>query len=249
MTGAEEKQFVEGLVANYLTANDNLQVRLIKDLILRTFAPFVRRGRGLELGCEIGYMSERLAKLVDHLDIVDGSPTFLDQVRKLGIPNAGYHCGLIEEFEPRERYDSVFASHILEHFVDVPRVLEMIGRALKPEGHLLVAVPNARAASRQLARHMGIIKDLYELTPNDHRGGHRRVYDGVLLARELESAGFEIVVQGGVMFKPFADFQMDKLIEVGVVGPEQVDGLFRLGRDYPDLCADVYAIARYRGRA
>jgi hypothetical protein len=91
---------------------------------------------------------------------------------------------------------------------------------------------------------MGLVESLYELTPNDLRGGHRRVYDRVTLNRELELAGFDVVSQGGIFFKPFADFQMDKLIDFGIIGEPQLEGLYKLGYEYPDFCADVYVIAR-----
>ena len=91
---------------------------------------------------------------------------------------------------------------------------------------------------------MGLISNLYDLTPNDLRGGHRRVYDQVTLRRELELAGFEFVVQGGIFFKPFADFQMDTLIDTGILGEQQLQGLYNLGNQYPDMCADVYAIVK-----
>jgi len=241
---SDEKKFIEGLVPEYVTSANSSQTRLMRELMIRTFKPFIQGGRSLELGSEIGYMSERIASLVDHLDIVDGSEEFLAQVKKRQIPNASYHCSLFEEFQPEPVYDYVFASHILEHLIDVQVVLDMVRKALKPRGYLFVTVPNARAISRQLARHMGIVDSLYGLTPNDHRGGHRRVYDRVLLARDLEAGGFDIIVQGGILFKPFADFQMDKLIDIGILGQEQCEGLFKLGHEYPDMCADIYAIAR-----
>ncbi|MDD4871213.1 MAG: class I SAM-dependent methyltransferase, partial [Kiritimatiellae bacterium] len=243
-TGTDEKMFLDNLVPGYITSDQSSQIRLMRELMIRTFAPYVRGGRGLELGCEIGYMSERLARLVDHLDIVDGTEEFLKQTQARAIPNVRCITGLFEEFHPDEPYDYVFATHVLEHVADVSIVLRMVRLALKPGGLLLVAVPNARAISRQLARHMGLLDDLYALTPNDIRGGHRRVYDRVLLNRDLETAGFEIVAQGGILFKPFADFQMDKLIDMEVIGPQQQEGLFRLGHEYPDQCADIYAIVR-----
>jgi 2-polyprenyl-3-methyl-5-hydroxy-6-metoxy-1,4-benzoquinol methylase len=244
--GPDEKHYLESLVPNYITSDDSSQVRLMRDMIIHTFKPFIHGGFALELGCEIGYMSEHIAPMFERLDIVDGSEEFLNHVRSRGIPNARYIHMLFEEFRANSAYDSVFASHVLEHLVDVSIVLRMIRFALKSTGYLFATVPNARALSRQLARHMGLIDDLYELTPNDHRGGHRRVYDQVLLARDVEAAGFEIIAQGGILFKPFADFQMDKLIDVGVLGPRQCEGLYRLGREYPDMCADTYVIARVK---
>lgn len=243
---SNEKKFIKSLVSNYITSDDSSQVRLMRDLIIRTFKPFIHGGIGLELGCEIGYMSEHIAPFFEKLDIVDGSEEFLNHVKSRGITNGRFIHSLFEEFHAEKEYDGIFASHVLEHLTDVSIVLKMIRNALKPDGYFFVAVPNARALSRQLARHMGLIKDLYELTPNDLRGGHRRVYDHVLLARDIETAGFEIVSQGGILLKPFADFQMDKLIDTGILGSPQCEGLFSLGREYPELCADVYIVARVK---
>jgi SAM-dependent methyltransferase len=239
-----ERQLIESYASNYITSDDSSQQRLMRELEIRTFRPYVQGGRSLELGCEIGYMSELIAPLVDHLDIVDGSQEFLDQTSKRNLPNAHYHCCLFEEFQPEQPYDSVFASHVLEHLLDVATVLKMVKHALTPQGCLLVAVPNARALSRQLARQMGLIDSLTGLTPNDLRGGHRRVYDRVSLNRDLEAAGFEIVAQGGIFFKFLADFQMDRMIDSGILGAEQCEGLYRLGFEYPDMCADLYTVAR-----
>jgi 2-polyprenyl-3-methyl-5-hydroxy-6-metoxy-1,4-benzoquinol methylase len=241
---SKEKNFIESLVPDYITSDISSQTRLMRDLMIRTFKPYINGGKSLELGSEIGFMSERIASLVEHLDIVDGSEEFLNQVKKRNIPNASYFCSLFEEFKPKSEYDYVFASHILEHLTDVSVVLQMVKSALKQNGFLFVTVPNARAISRQLARHMGLFETLYSLTPNDIKGGHRRVYDRVHLIRDLESAGFEVISQGGIFFKPFADFQMDKLIDSGIIGEPQCEGLYRLGMEYPDMCADIFAICR-----
>lgn len=239
-----EKTLLENYASNYITSDDSSQQRLMRQLEVRVFSKHMTRGRSLELGCEIGYMSELLSPLVDQLDIVDASELFLERTKSRGLPNANFFCSLFEEYEAKQPYESVFASHVLEHLLDVPQVLRMVRKSLSPSGHLFVAVPNAKALSRQLARHMGLINSLYDLTPNDLRGGHRRVYDLVTLNRELEAAGFEVVVQGGIFLKPFADFQMDKLIDLGVLGEAQLEGLYRMGYEYPDLCADVFVIAR-----
>jgi 2-polyprenyl-3-methyl-5-hydroxy-6-metoxy-1,4-benzoquinol methylase len=243
---AKEKKMLSVLAEEYVTTDNSSQTRLMRELMIRTFKPFIHSGYALELGCEVGYMSERIASLVDHLDIVDGSEKFLQDVKKRNIANAESFFSLFEEFLPQRTYDYVFASHVLEHLMDVAVVLKMVKSALKESGYFFVTVPNARALSRQLARHMGLIGTLYDLTPNDLRGGHRRVYDTVLLTRDLESAGFEIIAQGGILFKPFADFQMDKLIDCGVLGTPQCEGLYKLGHEYPDMCADIYAIARVK---
>jgi len=245
-TFAEEKSLLDGYASNYITSDDSSQQRLMRELEIRVFKQFMSGGRTMELGCEIGYMSELLAPLVTELDIVDASEEFLERTQARGLKNANYFCSLFEEFKPQHRYESVVASHVLEHLIDVQPVLKMVRAALSATGLLVVAVPNARALSRQLARHMGLIGSLYDLTPNDLRGGHSRVYDRVTLNRDIEAAGFEIIAQGGIFFKYLADFQMDKLIDTGILGKSQLEGLFSLGNEYPDMCADIYAVARPR---
>lgn len=246
INSSREKSFIKSLVPGYITSDKSSQIRLMHDLIIKTFKPYLNKGLALELGCEIGHMSEKIASLVDHLDIVDGAEEFIEQIKKKNLRNVNYYVSLFEEFEPKIKYDYIFASHILEHLLDVSVVLNMARVALKPPGYLFVAVPNARALSRQLARHMELIDSLYSLTPNDKRGGHRRIYDRVSLNRDLESAGFEIISQGGILFKPLADFQMDKLIDLGILGEAQCEGLYKLGHEYPDMCSDIYAVARLK---
>ena len=62
------------------------------------------------------------------------------------------------------------------------------------------------------------------------------------LNRDVENAGFRIDSQGGVMLKILADFQLDRLMELDILGERQIDGLYRLGLEYPDLCGSLFSI-------
>ena len=50
-----------------------------------------------------------------------------------------------------------------------------------------------------------------------------------------------------MFFKPFANFQFDKLIASGAVSEDYLEGCFKLGALYPDLCASIYAICAASG--
>lgn len=239
-----ERDFLESVTHTYVTS-DSPQDRTIKEMAVRAFAPFLNQGQvALEMGCCDGYMTSLIAPRVAELDVVDGSSTWLDRARSRGIPNARYFLSLFEDYVAERRYDIVFATYVLEHVADPQQFLAKVRALLKPDGLLLLVVPNARALSRQLARHMGLLSDLQSLTENDLNHGHRRVYDRVLLNREIESAGFNQVAQSGLMLKILADFQMDTLIETGLLGVQQLDGLYRLGMEYPDLCGSLYSVAQ-----
>jgi len=242
---AAEKALLDTVYDTY-TVDRSGQTMAMRKLFMRTFGPFLKGGRGLELGCSDGFMTEMIAERVDRLDVVDGSKRFLELARRRRLPNVQFVYSLFEEYETTIRYDYVFASYILEHVRDPVTVMKMAASVLAPDGLLFIVVPNARALSRQLALHMGLVTDLKELTENDRNHGHRRVYDRVAVNRHIAEAGFECVSQGGVMLKILADFQMDRLIADGTLTDRHIDGLYALGLEYPDLCGCLYSVCRIK---
>lgn len=228
--------------------------KMKKEFIIHTFVPFMNLGecdkgggRVLQLGCADGFETGLLSRIATELDVIEGSEEFIADCEKTNYPNVRFIRTLFEEYslsDEDEKYDYVFASYVLEHVLDVQAVLDMIKAVMKPSGLLFVVAPNTRALSRQLALHMKLINDLRELTENDKDHGHRRVYDRGTLNNDIENGGFEIIAQGGMIFKLLADFQLDKLIDDGFLTKEHMEGLYRLGLEYPDMCDSLYAICR-----
>ncbi|MGH8488240.1 MAG: class I SAM-dependent methyltransferase [Gammaproteobacteria bacterium] len=240
----DEMRFLESVTHTYVTS-ESPQDRTIKSLAIRAFAPYIRPGsRALEFGCCDGYMTSLISSQVDHLTVVDGSSTFIQMAQARQLPNVSFTHVLFENFTPDHRFDCIFATYVLEHVADAVGLLRTARGLLDRDGLLFLVVPNARAMSRQLARHMGLIDDLYALTPNDVNHGHRRVYDRILLNRDIEAAGLTQVGQGGLMLKPLADFQMNTLIAQGVLGETQIDGLYKMGLEYPDLSGSLFSVCR-----
>lgn len=237
-----EREHLNKLYSKY-TLNDDPQTKAMREFAFQIIKPYLEAGKcGLELGCSDGYFTGMLASRLKTLDVVDGSINFIEAARARNLANVRYHHALFEEFTPSAQYDFVFASYILEHVLDPLSVLGMVRKVLKPGGLLYIVVPNARALSRQLALHMGLYADLKTLTENDLRFGHRRVYDRVHLNRDTEAAGFRTVAQGGIMLKILADFQMDKLINLGILGESQLNGLLKLGFEYPDFSGSLFSV-------
>lgn len=240
----DERAFLQSVRETY--QRGSAQDRAIRELAVRTFAPYIEPDfRALQLGYSEGIDSALLSRLVAVFDVVEGEPSFAEMARLAAREGSKVYECLFEDFalpDDVPRYDAVFALYVLEHVLHPPDVLRLARAVLKPGGRLFVVVPNARALSRQLALHMGLIDGLYALTQNDHNHGHRRVYDRAALNRELESNGFRLMAQGGLMLKLLADFQMDQLFAHGILGDAQVDGLYRMGLEYPDLCGSLFAV-------
>lgn len=242
-----EKEFLNNLYNTY-TVSHCKQTQIMRELTIKTFSPYLKAGKALELGCSDGYMTEMISQFVDQLDVVDGSELFLSKAKQRAadqhIVNVNFHLSLFEEFHSAEKFDYVIASFVLEHVLDPIEVMKMACNALKDDGLLFIVVPNANALSRQLAMHMGFYSNLKELTKNDLNHGHRRVYDRVDLNRDIEKAGFDNIAQGGIMLKILADFQMNQLIESEILSQAQIDGLYKLGLEYPDLSGALFSICK-----
>jgi hypothetical protein len=121
-------------------------------------------------------------------------------------------------------------------------LLRRIGSWLSPGGRLFVAVPNAYAASRQIAVAMGLIPYATAVTEGEALHGHCRTYCKETLQSDVRAAGLRTVDEGGILFKPLANFQFDRALKDGIVGDDYLNGCFELGKTYPELCASIYAV-------
>ena len=240
---SNQRALLDGVATTY--RRNSAQDDVMRKLCVRTFAPWLRQHQSaLEVGCSDGKMTEMLAAHVREIDVVEATAFFLAEARKRNVPNATFHHAMIEQFEPDKKYDRIFATWILTHMVDAASALVHLRGLLAPGGLLLVTVPNVRVLSRQLALHMGLLSDLYGLSDNDRAHGHVRAYDRQRLNLEIRQAGFEPVEQGGLMLKILADYQMDALFDSKLLGDQHVEGFYRLGREYPDLCSAIYSVCR-----
>ncbi|AIL65417.1 S-adenosylmethionine-dependent methyltransferase [Rickettsiales bacterium Ac37b] len=242
-----EKTYLSSLVEVYSKGNDQEKINaVIRSLAARTFFPFIsdKQAIALELGCSDGFMANLIADKIQAVHVLEGAQELIVQAEKEAKPNVKFIHTLFEEFNSEQKYDYIFALFVLEHVFDVQMVLDMVKRVLKPGGIFFVTVPNARALSRQISRHMGIIEDLKQLTANDIRFGHRRVYDRCTLNEELTQAGFSQIMQGGLLLKILADFQLNELFTNGFLSDQHIDALYKLGLEYPDLCGSLFSVCK-----
>jgi SAM-dependent methyltransferase len=170
----------------------------------------------LEIGCGGGSWTKVLCERYQRVDVVEGSRDLLDRVvvenghvRARVVP----HHAVIEDFAPpaNERWQHIYMTFLLEHLADPVGTLRRIGGWLQDGGRLIVAVPNANSLHRVLALRMGLIQRTDELSENDRRVGHYRVYSRSLLQEQITHAGFRIVVEASIGLKPFTLKQMEHL--------------------------------------
>ncbi|MDQ7050006.1 MAG: class I SAM-dependent methyltransferase [Enterobacterales bacterium] len=191
----------------------------LRDYMVRHFTnwfepEYMTSGNALELGCYKGEFSRRIQPFFNQLTVVEGSQLLIDycQSNLAGAEQIRYLYSTFEAVDLEQKYDAIFLIHTLEHLDHPQLVLKKIKHWLTPKGKLFLAVPNANAASRQIAVKMGLIPYNSAVTEGEIEHGHRKTYALDSLTQEVKQAGFNILHQGGIMFKPLANFQMDKAL-------------------------------------
>jgi 2-polyprenyl-3-methyl-5-hydroxy-6-metoxy-1,4-benzoquinol methylase len=141
--------------------------------------PEPHRARCLDLGGGTGVLARAAAHLFELYTIVD--PDSDDARRVLdhaGVDNVEILPDDIFVHEPREPYGTVIAADVLEHFEDLPRIVEKVERLVAPGGRLIVSLP-----TENLLYRVGRVV-LRKTKPADHYHASHEV-----IAR-LRKAGF-----------------------------------------------------------
>ena len=210
---------------------------------MRTFKPWIAGVSALELGCFHGDMTARIFKEYPDTCVVEGSEKCIEIAKQ----NLGFHLvefihSMFETVKLDRKFDAIFLIHTLEHVDDPVGLLKRSRGWLHHGGKLFVAVPNAYAASRQIACKMGIVGEPTSVTQAEAVHGHCRTYSKYTFERDILKAGLKLMSVGGVMFKPMANFQLDLALQHGVIDRQFLDGCYALGKELPDLCSSIYAV-------
>jgi 2-polyprenyl-3-methyl-5-hydroxy-6-metoxy-1,4-benzoquinol methylase len=207
-------------------AGRRIDQRLISLLVGRTI-PWMTGPEVLEMGSGDDQWTKRLIEHFGHSHLVDGSRTLIEAAqKKYGAKLTTYHS-LFEELKPGKEFDTVLSSLVLEHVADPVKVLATAAQWLKPQGHLIVIVPNALSLHRRLAVAMGLARVADELGASDVRLGHRWVFTIPRIEADLAKAGLQIVRQAGWLTKPLPQAMMTEFSDA------LLKGLMKLGDELP----------------
>ncbi|MCS0636014.1 methyltransferase domain-containing protein [Streptomyces sp. LP05-1] len=147
-------------------------------------------GRVLDIGCSGGLFAERLEALghrVTGVDVVE-----IDGVRERcsEFHRADLEQGLPEAVLAGERYDHVVAGDVIEHLARPERLLAQLRGVLRPDGRILLSVPNFGHWYSRLRVALGAFD-------YDRRGildeTHLRFFSRASLRRTVRAAGYDLL--------------------------------------------------------
>ncbi len=138
--------------------------------------------------------------------------------------------------------DMVICSALLQEVPDQMRMLDSIRRVMRADALLHVSVANAMSLHRRMAKAMGLIDDLQQMSGRNLRLQQHRVYTLASLIADIESSGMQPVKHGGILLKPFTHEQMRSVL--AVIGNDVLVGLGKLGEEFPELASEIFVDAR-----
>jgi 2-polyprenyl-3-methyl-5-hydroxy-6-metoxy-1,4-benzoquinol methylase len=211
--------------------------------MIQSFKPFLKSGNLLELGSFKGELTKRLLPYSDDITCVEASDVAIDEAKQKLGDKVTFVNALFEQAELPTRYDNIVMTHVLEHLDDAVMVLKRINDEwLSDHGRFFLVCPNANAPSRQIAVKMGLISHNAAVTPAEAEHGHRCTYSLDTLERDAVAAGLKVVHRSGIFFKALANFQWDRLLQTDIISPAYLDGCYKLGQQYPDLCSSIFLV-------
>jgi len=209
--------------------------------MIRSFKPFFKNGSLLELGSFKGDFTRRFLEHFDDVTCVEASEVAIEEAKQKLGDKVNFIHSLFETATLPKRYDNIVLTHVLEHLDDPVRVLKRINDEWLAEGgRFFLVCPNANAPSRQIAVKMGLISHNSAVTPAELEHGHRCTYSLDTLERDAIAAGLKVVHRSGIFFKALANFQWDKLLSTDIISKDYLEGCYKLGQHYPDLCSSIF---------
>jgi 2-polyprenyl-3-methyl-5-hydroxy-6-metoxy-1,4-benzoquinol methylase len=178
-------------------------------------------GHVLDIGCGNGANAGILKAQGATVDGITISPTELEEAKVYCDRVALYDLenGLPEEFSNRHAYDLVICSHVLEHLRYPEKLLGAVRHIIKPNGYLLIALPNIMFYKTRLKLAFGNF-DYEENGLMDQT--HYRWFTYRSAQKLLVNAGYKIVRIGADGGAPLVF--MRRLIPSSVA--KRIDNLF-----------------------
>jgi len=223
----------------------NFDIDVMHPYMVKSFESFYVSGSVLELGSSKGDFTKHLLPHFDDITCVEASNEAIEIANEVIGDKVKYINGLFEDISLTNKYDNIILTHVLEHITDPVTVLKKINDEwLSDTGVFFLVCPNANAPSRQIAVKMGLITHNSAVTPAEKEHGHQITYTLDTLERDAQLAGLNVVHRSGIFFKALANYQWDQLLNTDIISKEYLNGCYKLGQQYPDLCSSIMLVCK-----
>lgn len=207
----------------------------------------------LEIGCGLEPLFEFFSDYRKMVIVEPGSQFILNaekiQRDKGGAVTCiqGFFEDKIEQVkETGIAFDFIVLSSLLHEVEQPERLLQAVYSVCSEETIVHINVPNANSLHRLLAKEMGIISDVHELSELQKTMQRNRVFDMDSLCSMVEKCKFEVVQKGTYFPKLLSAGQMEKMLEQNIITEEIFEGLDRMIKYVPELGSEIFVQVKKR---
>jgi len=154
----------------------------------------------LDLGCFKGDKTAFLNKHFEHAEGCDISLNALvkatEKFPEIRFTQYDYEK---ENMSERIKFNSIFCTKVIEHVFDVQAFLKNCNASLNENGILFLTTPNVKSFLNRIRLLFG------DETNFKIETGHLRFFTPETISKELEQAGFEIVLIDGYNVRPVVE--------------------------------------------
>ncbi len=205
----------------------------------------------VEVGCGSDLLYRHYLETHEEVErwiIVEPGSEFYGIASASGLPNliaiqAFFEDSIkqLQECLPKSP-DMIIISGVLHEVESPVKLIEAAKNIMDEHSVLHINVPNATSFHRRLAKSMGLIDNIKELSGRNVKFMHYHVFDTESLRKDISLAGLTAFEEGGYFIKPFTHEQMESVAER--VGEKVLDGLYLLGKEMPELASEIYIEAK-----
>ncbi|MDE6760095.1 MAG: class I SAM-dependent methyltransferase [Lachnospiraceae bacterium] len=242
---------IEDYEQNYMIHGfEDYQVAYRRKKVLETLKEYPHR-RILEIGCGM----EPLFKYLDHEDyeryiVVEPGKEFYQNAMCLSAKNEKVNCindyfAASEELKSGE-LDFIICSGLLHEVEDPIGLLENIVHICNKDTIVHINVPNANSFHRLLAKEMGFVDNVFEMSERNVLLQQHEVYDKKKFCNVVEAAGFKVIETGSYFLKPFTHKQMFEMLENHIIDENVLNGLYNITKYFPEYGSEIFVNAGIR---
>lgn len=223
---------------------EDYQVKYRRKRILEMLDHFPHR-RILEIGCGMEPLFQYIdSKQYEKYMVVEPSEVFWENAWKRAAGNEKIICvneyfGVSEELK-KFGADFIICSGLFHELENPLDFLLQIHQVCGSDTVVHLNVPNANSIHRILAKYMGMIEDLHDMSKRNVLYQQNTVYDLKALEEVVEKCGFRVLEKGSFFIKPFSHRQMYQMMEYKIIDEKVLDGLYELETELSGFGSEIY---------
>lgn len=205
----------------------------------------------LEIGCGLEPLFDFFSDYQKMVIVEPGEQFVLNAKKKAQKTGRDITCiqGFFEDTVEQLKaldisFDFVILSSLLHEVEEPEQLLQALYNVCSDDTVIHINVPNANSIHRLLAKEMGVIADVHELSELQKTMQRNRVFDMDSLCDMVERCNFEVIQKGTYFPKMLSAGQMERMLKQGIITEDIFEGLDRMIKYIPELGSEIFVQVR-----